>query len=104
MQVLFEKILLLLRKDSLDLCRKFPGIGNPRAGGEDQWAFVSNFSHLVAIFQNLALIHPSFSFNRSHLDTPNRVPDPAQLFFRDRKVGKDCLGRRIVHHKLNRVG
>ena len=46
----FEKIRFLLRKDSPDLCRQFPGIGNTRACDEDQWTVVSNFSHLMAIF------------------------------------------------------
>jgi hypothetical protein len=50
MQVPFEEIRFFLRKDPPDLCRQLPGIGNPRAGDEDQWTIVSNFSHLVAIF------------------------------------------------------
>jgi hypothetical protein len=59
-QVPFKEIRFFLRKDSRNLCRKFPGIGNPRAGEEDQWTFISNFPHLETIFRkpgnNLSII------------------------------------------------
>ena len=97
-----KEIRVFLRKDSRDLCRQFPGIGNTRAGDEDQWTIVSNFSHPDS--KDRIIIQRSSSFYRLYLHTLHRFRDLCVFIFRKGQGLKTCFYKGICHCQPERYG